>query len=223
MSKPTPPKQPCWRQRVIPKGIAALDRARRSYGGGAALGAVEKLLEQARASLDGARRNADEARVTLAAPLARREAARKAEAYRLAGSNWVKAEETLRAAAQRLEKRDVSGALKRGDEAARLFDAAELQAIKAALLTEARELVAGLGPAGTARMAPKTTARAQSLLQQAEAVLDADRTRTEATAEMAAEAAREARHAVALAAVPGGGERGRRHQRGPRARVGVGP
>ena len=68
------------------EGIAALDRARRSYEGGAALGAVEKLLEQARASLEGARRNADEARVTLAAPLAKREAARKAEAYRLAGS-----------------------------------------------------------------------------------------------------------------------------------------
>ena len=128
-----------------------------------------------------------------------REAARKAEAYRLAGSTWVQAEEQLRAAAQRLEKGDTRGALKRGDEAARLFDAAELQAIKAALLTEARKLVTALGPAGTARMAPKTTASAQLLLQQAEAELDADRTRTDAAARIAGEAVREAGHAVALA------------------------
>jgi outer membrane protein OmpA-like peptidoglycan-associated protein len=129
-----------------------------------------------------------------------REAAWKAEAYRLAGSAWIRAEEKLKAAEQSLGKGDARKAQKQSGEAAQLYDAAELQAIKAALLTEARGLVAALGPAGTARMAPKTTARAQSLLGQAEAELDADRSHTEAAARLAAQTASEARHAVALAA-----------------------
>jgi outer membrane protein OmpA-like peptidoglycan-associated protein len=181
------------------EAVAVLDRARRDYDGGAAGDSVAKRLEQAQAGLVAARRRSEAARVTLQAPLARREAASAAEAYRLAGSAWVRAEEALKAAAGRLEKSDTSGALKRGEEAAALFDAAELQAIKAALLGEARRLVTELGPADTTRTAPKTTARAQALLRQAEAELDADRKRTDAAARTAAQAADEARHAVALA------------------------
>jgi outer membrane protein OmpA-like peptidoglycan-associated protein len=181
------------------EAAALYERARRGYAGGAAGEAVAELLEQARTGFASARRNAEQARATLRTTLAAREAAGRAEAYRLAGSAWVRAEEMLKVAARSLEKSDVSGALKRADEAAALFDAAELQAIKTGLLGEARRLVAELGPAGTARMAPKTTARAQTLLQQAEAELDADRTRTDGAARIAAQAAGEARHAVALA------------------------
>ncbi len=179
--------------------VANLDRARRETERAAAPEKTEKLLDQADAGFATAKRTAGEARATLAAPLAGREAARKAEAYRLAGSAWVKAEETLRTAARDLEKGDTGGATKQSEEALQLFGAAELQAVKASLLTEARGLVAALDPAGTARMAPRTTARAQSLLRQAEAELDADRSHTDAAGALAAEAAAEARHAVALA------------------------
>jgi outer membrane protein OmpA-like peptidoglycan-associated protein len=55
--------------------------------------------------------------------------------------------------------------------------------------------------AGSERFAPKTTARAQSLLQQAETALTQDRHKTEEPKRLAAEAGREARHAVALAAM----------------------
>jgi outer membrane protein OmpA-like peptidoglycan-associated protein len=181
------------------EAVALLDRARRDYDADAAKDTVTKRLEQAQAGLVDSRRRSEAARVTLQAPLARREAASAAEAYRLAGSAWVRAEEALKAAAGKLEKSDATGALKRGEEAAALFGAAELQAIKTALLGDARRLVAELEPAGTARTAPKTTARAQALLRQAEAELDADRTRTDAVAQMAAQAADEARHALALA------------------------
>jgi outer membrane protein OmpA-like peptidoglycan-associated protein len=119
---------------------------------------------------------------------------------RLAGPVWVKAESALADAARRLEKADVEPALKRAEEAGALYSEAELQAIKGALLTEARSLVVGLGPAGTEKLAPKTTARARQLLGQAEAELDADRTRRDVAGKLAGEAATEARHALALAA-----------------------
>jgi outer membrane protein OmpA-like peptidoglycan-associated protein len=181
------------------QGIAALDQAHRDFQGGADTGAVEKLLDQAGESFSQATRNATAATRSFAAPLARRESARKADAVRLAASTWVKSEGLLTNAAQRLEKGDGEGALKRAEEAGALYDAAELQAIKATLLTEARSRVVELGPAGTSKFAPKTTARAEALLQQAEAELDADRTRTDAAGLLAAQASTEARHALALA------------------------
>ncbi len=183
------------------KGIAALNRARRDYRGGAKIDAVAALADRARQSFATASASARQAQLTLQAPLAQREAARKADAFRLAGSTWVKAEELLRSAAQRLEKTDVAGALDRGERAGQLYDQAELLALKAALLTEARRRVVGLDAAATKKLAPKTTARAQLLLQQAEAQLDTDRTRTEAAAKLAAEAAAEANHAAALSAL----------------------
>lgn len=190
------------------QGIAALERARRDYQGGAKEAAVTSRLDLALQNLQLAARNAGEARRAFEGPLAKREAARNAEAFRLAGPAWVKAETQLGSAAQRLEKGDAEGALKRAAEAGQLYDAAELQAIKAALLTEARTLVAGLGPAATDRLAPKTTAHARALLGQAEAALDADRSRTDAARELAAAAIAESRHALALAAYLGAAREG---------------
>jgi OmpA-OmpF porin, OOP family len=182
------------------KGISALQRARRDYEGGTRPEAVQKKLEEARQELSLAARSAAEARRAFAAELAKRESARDAEAFRLAGPAWVKAETQLTDAARRLEKSDVKGATKRAAEAGQLYEEAELEAIKAALLTEARALVVGLGPANTEKFAPKTTARARTLLERAEAELDADRHRRDAASRLAAQSAAEARHAVALAA-----------------------
>jgi outer membrane protein OmpA-like peptidoglycan-associated protein len=182
------------------RAVAALERAQRDWDGGAGRTAVEPQLAEAGTAFATATRSAREARRAFEATLARREAAREAEAFRLATTSWAKAEGVLAEAARRLEKTDVDGALARGAEAATLFDAAELAAIKATLLTEARRLVVGLDPAGTAKLAPKTTERAGALLRQAEAELDGDRTRRDEAARLAQEAADEARHAVALAA-----------------------
>jgi outer membrane protein OmpA-like peptidoglycan-associated protein len=181
------------------RAVAALERAERARSGGRA-GEVEELLREAAAHFSGAERSAREAQRTFAEPLARREAARSAEVFRLAGPAWAKAESKLSEAARRLEKADVEGALARAREAGVLYADAELRALKATLLTEARSLVLGLEQGDTARLAPRTTQRARELLRQAENELDADRTRREQAAELAAKAADEARHATALAA-----------------------
>jgi len=179
-------------------GITALEQGRRGYRGGEELSVVEKLAEEARGHFVAAAGSAAQARLTFQQPLQRREAAREAEAFRLAGPAWVKAEELLGAAAQRLEKTDVKAALERAQRAAALYDEAQLQALKAALLTEARSSVVGLDTAGTARLAPRTTAKARELLQRAEQELDTDRARTGPASELAAQATAEAGHAMAL-------------------------
>ncbi len=181
------------------QGVTALERAEREYRGGGEESAASELADTARQRFEAANAAAREAQLTLAAALEQREAARSAEAARLAGPTWIRAEEQLRNAAQRLEKTDVDGALKRAEKAAQEYDRAELLAIKSAVLATAQSRVLGLETAGTARLAPRTTASARNLLQQAEAALDADRSATTAAADLAARAAAEADHAQALA------------------------
>lgn len=137
----------------------------------------------------------------LAAAEQARGRAEAAEAARLAPATWTEAEEKLQDAARRLEDGDADRALERAAEAQKLYDAAELQAIKAALLTEARREVVAVGREGAARLAPRTAARAGELLRQAEAELDADRGRRDAARRLAAEAAAEARNALSMAAL----------------------
>ncbi len=128
-----------------------------------------------------------------------RQAALDAEAPRLATATWQQAEQRLQAAGRRLEKGDAKAAAKGSEDARQLYAAAELTAIKAALLTVARERVLALKTAGTARFAPRSTARAQELLRSAETTLDADRSQVAAATDLAQQATREAAQAQALA------------------------
>ncbi len=178
--------------------LAALQQARDAAGGGAVATILDESLDRAQAAFGAAARVAAQARERFAATLERREAARSVAAPRLAGETWRGAEELLGAAARRLEAADESGAIERAGKSAQLYDEAQLLAIKAELLTQARSLVVSLGSAGTARWAPKSTTRAQELLRKAEAELDADRSRTQAASGLAVEAAGEARRALAF-------------------------
>lgn len=175
--------------------LTALERTRDAATGGAEGAAVD----DAEAAFLAAARSAAQARERFGATLERRAAAQDAEAPRLAGAGWQRAEAALAAAARRLEAADESGAIKRAGEAAQLYDEAQLAAIKSALLTPARSLVASLGSAGTARWAPKSTESAQALLRAAESELDADRSRTQAASALADQAAGAARRALAFA------------------------
>lgn len=144
-------------------------------------------------------------------PLARARAARaaalEAEAPRLATTTWIRAEERLRTAEAGEREGHAKSASRNGEAALKLYDEAQLLALKAGLLTGAREQLLALGEARTARLAPRTTARAQALLQAAEATLDADRNQVERAAGLAREATREAQRALALGELlrPAGG------------------
>lgn len=180
-------------------GVAALDGARRSYQSGGNRNEVVRLAAEAANRFSAAARDATEARRIFATTLQKRAAAREAEAFRIATATWAQAEDALRGAARRLENGDTQRGLAGAAEAARLYDSAELQAIKATILTEARSQLAALRSARAERLAPRTSERAQSLLQQAEAELDADRSRSDVARRLAEDAAAVAANAVALA------------------------
>lgn len=183
------------------EGIGALERAQAEYQRGSAGEKLQARLAEARAFFQQAIRNAGVAQVQLAPALAAREAARTAEAFRLAAAGFAAAERKLQEAARRLERGDARGAAERSEEARRSYSEAELDAIRAALLTEARAAVLAMDSVNAERHAPKTAARARALLQQADAALVRDRSQREEPQRLAREAATEARHAVALAAM----------------------
>lgn len=179
-------------------GIAAFERAQRAYAAGAGIDDVRGLAAQASGQFERAARHAAEARKSFAAALQARARATGAEALRLDTATFARADNQLRAAAVRLEGGDARVALTRAEEAARLYDTAELQALKAAVLTPARARIARLQQSGAARLAPRMSARARELLAEAEGVLDADRTDIARATEQAAAAVAAADNATAL-------------------------
>ena len=177
-------------------GIAALTRA--DAAADAALG--ERLRDEAHGHFEAATLSADVARQRFAAPLASREQARTAEAVRLAGPQWAKAESTLMQAAQRLERGDDDGADARAAAAREHYDAAALQAVQATVLTAARSKILELDATGAARYAPRTADRARELLDNAEAELAADSSRRRTAERLAGEALETGGRALAIAA-----------------------
>lgn len=180
-------------------GVQALEEARRRYQGGSSLDAITVLAGQAGEHFRMAARNAAQARRSFTATLDARDIARQAEAFRLGTADWARAEKTLQSAARQLEAGDARSALERAAEAARLYEAAHLQALEATLLTEARRELATLREERADRLAPKTSARAADLLAQATAALDTDPAQTDAARKLAGEATAAARNARSLA------------------------
>jgi OOP family OmpA-OmpF porin len=139
------------------------------------------------------------ARITLASLIKTRDDAQNATSETFAAELWMEAEELFDAAARRLEAGDIRGARTRAAEAEGLYRDAELTAIKAQYLSDTRALLAQAEQLRVPRYAPKTFARAQSLLEQAELELNENRYDTDYPRSLAQQANYEARHAIYLA------------------------
>jgi outer membrane protein OmpA-like peptidoglycan-associated protein len=181
-------------------------RALEVYAGAAEDFARGRSIERIRIALDqttelatAATEAAESAKVTLASLIKTRDDATAANAATFAGELWAGAEETFDAAARRLESGDIRGARSRADEAEALYRDAELTAIKAQYLSQTRALLAQAEQLRVPRYAPKTFARAQELLAQAETELNANRYDTDLPRSLAQQANYEARHAIYLA------------------------
>jgi OmpA-OmpF porin, OOP family len=156
------------------------------------LGEAERLFAAATEA-------AEIANVTLASLIKTRDDAQSANAVTFAAELWTEAEETFNSAAQRLESGDIRGARSRGEEAETLYRDAELTAIKAQYLSQTRALLAQAEQLRVQRYAPKTFARAQELLAEAERELSENRYDTDLPRSLAQQANYEARHAIYLA------------------------
>jgi len=142
---------------------------------------------------------AEIANVTLASVIKTRADAANANAAQFAAEVWTEASEAFDSAARRLETGDIRGARGRADEAEALYRDAELTAIKAQYLSQTRALLVEAEQARVPRQAPRTYAKAQSLLAEAERELSENRYDTDLPRSLAQQANYEARHAIYLA------------------------
>jgi outer membrane protein OmpA-like peptidoglycan-associated protein len=142
---------------------------------------------------------AESAEVTLASLIKTRDDALNADAPTFAPELWTEAEGIFNDAAGRLEYGNIRQARERSDEAEVLYRDAELTAIKAQYLSQTRALLAQAEQQRVPRYAPMTYARAQALLAEAEAELNANRYDTDVPRSLAQQANYEARHAIFLA------------------------
>ena len=181
------------------RGLEAYASAEADYARGRNMDRVRTRLEQATQAFVQAREAAEIATITLASLIKTRDDARNANAETFALAQWSEGEKLFDGAMRRLESGDIRGARSRAAEGETLYRDAELTAIKAQYLSQTRALLAQAEQARVPRYAPKTLARAQGLLAQAEEELNNNRYDTDLPRSLAQQANYEARHAIYLA------------------------
>lgn len=138
-------------------------------------------------------------RVTLSDAIAARDDAAEAEADKFAGEPWRDAEQTFAGAARRLEDGNLNRARRDAGTAEEKYREAELMAIDTNYLSGARTRIAEAQKQRVKRYAPKTLAKAERLLEEAESSLRRDRYDTDYPRTLAREANYEAQHSMYLA------------------------
>ncbi len=181
--------------------IAAHARARTNFERSRSLETIRRYIGDAERALAAANAAAPLAKLTLQKEMAARADALSANANRLAPRTWQKAEDQLRKAATTLEGGRSNRAQKQGAEALDLFRAAELEAIKGAILIDARGLLDRADQDKVERYAPRSLAAARESLAAAEKSLAEDRYDTDKPRLLARLAREQASHALYLTAV----------------------
>ena len=179
-------------------GLDAYRDAEERFARGGNLNRVREDLEKAEAAFKQALDAAKVASLTLASLIKVRDDAEGAEAPRLAGRLWSEAEEAFNDTARELERGDVKAAERRAAKTEVLYRDAELSAIKSLYLNETRSLLAQADQFKVEKYAPKTLAKAQELMLQAERALTENRYDTDEPRSLAKQANYEIKHAIYL-------------------------
>jgi OmpA-OmpF porin, OOP family len=166
---------------------------------GRSLEGIRSSLSSAVAQFNKSIEAAKVARVTLRDALAARDDAAEADAATYADKLWQQAEVTFATGARRLEDGNMNRARRDAKDAEEQYRQAELAAIENNYLSGARTRIAQAKEQRVERYAPKTLAKAESLLGEAEAGLRRDRYDTDSPRTLAREANYEAQHAIYLA------------------------
>ncbi len=187
--------------RTYGQAMANLDDARNDLAKGRDLERVQENAARAAATFRQATENVKLARLTLSDAIESRLAAGSAEASRLAPGDWAAAEKLFNGAAIALERGTLGGADKRQAEASVQYRTAELNAIRARVLSESWRLIAAAESARAEKYAPLTFGRARQLTQRADDLIAADRYALDEPLAIAGRAEYEARHAAHIAAL----------------------
>ena len=166
---------------------------------GGSIESIKKDLADAARSLRKAVDATRLAGVTLTSAIQARNDAEEADAKQFAAKEWQDAEEKFASAAMRLEDGNVNSARSRAVDAEKRYRTAELAAIKANYLDETRRLIKQADKDRVERYAPKTLAKAEALLAQAEKALTENRYDTDEPRSLARQAKYEVKHAMYLA------------------------
>jgi len=163
-------------------------------GGG--IESIRRDLTRAEASFRAAAEHCAVAAPAFETVLEAREDALSADAETYAPGDWGEAEQTFNDAAVRLERGRLKSAQKGAEEAEQQYREAELSAIKTNYLEETASLLEQAEELRAQRYAPQSFVAAQSLLEEAEASLNADRYDTDRPRSLASEAKHNALHAI---------------------------
>ena len=166
---------------------------------GRSIDSIKKDLEQASSALRDAVEATGLAGITLTTAIQARNDAEAADAEKFAADQWRDAEERFASAARRLEDGNINSARSRAEAAEEIYRSAELAAIQANYLDETRRLLTQAKDERVERYAPRTLAKAESLLAQAETALTQNRYDTDEPRSIARQAKYEVKHAMYLA------------------------
>ncbi|MES1196161.1 MAG: OmpA family protein, partial [Steroidobacter sp.] len=145
--------------------------------------------------LKDAQQFAATSRKELLSVISARDDALNANAPQFAREAWQAADERFHDAVERIEKKDIEGAHRKGAEAEVLLRDTELAAIKTSLMGEARNLIAQADQAKTADFAPRSLSAARRYLAQADQEITRNRYDSAVPKQLIAQAVYEAKHA----------------------------
>ena len=181
------------------QGMDNYSAAESDLARGRSISRIQNRLAAAEAAFREAAIAATGAAGTFASLIETRQDALNARAEVFAVQLWNDAETAFKAASRRLESSQSAAIGARATAAETLYRDAELAAIEAQNLSQARALVAQAALERVPQYAPRTHARAEALLAQAEALLEENRYEIEPARELAEQAAYASRHAASLA------------------------
>jgi len=186
-----------------------ITEAQERLASGGRIDDIDRRIQEGYSELAKAEAFAELGEMVLGDALVARGNALVANAPEFADRDWQRAEETARDAGRRIESNEQAGAQERAEEAESEYRLAELNAIRADLLGQARTLRDEALEARADRRAPVTLARADSLITAAEVILAEDRSRTAEAGGLATGAGFGYRHAIRLSALADSVDRNR--------------
>ncbi|MBD3288347.1 OmpA family protein [candidate division KSB1 bacterium] len=160
---------------------------------------VEKKLIEIEGLLQEAISNAKLAKLTFPHLLTAREDALEANAPQYALEMYERAEEQFQDAAETVEDGDVKEAREKALKAEKTFREAELQAIKSSIIGTVRESLDQADAQDVEEYAPLSIAKAHRLLNEAESILNSNKSAKSEAREKAEQAEYEVNHAFYLA------------------------
>lgn len=181
--------------KTFEKLMSQLQDAEKDFDKGRKPEQINEKLKLCDQSLKDAQQFAVTSRKELSSVISARDDALNANAPQFAHEVWLAADQRFRDAMEKIEKKDIDAAHRKGAEAEVLLRDTELASIKNNLMGEARNLIAQADQAKTADFAPRTLSAAKRFLAQAEQEITRNRYDTAVPKQLIAQAVYEAKHA----------------------------